>query len=193
MPCSSAMSRDSRSHRFTLAGPGTGDAMPGVFAHEQRRASPRRIERADLASTFDEALFVEHAVRRQKHLAVHVPHDRLAAAQRHVDSAVVQLVLPFLVEAQHDVEHSRRCHAGAIQLVQVAGERARGDRDLADAAFQEIAGQRGLRQAEQLRPGLQCVDLGKQIAKATEVESVVAFLGTELRDGELDTHTVKIG
>ena len=104
-PCSSAMSRVSRSQRDTLAGPGTSsvlrprsargrrgrheddlravergdrpaEAVPGIFAHEDRGASPRRVERADVATALDEALLVEQPVRRQEHLAMDVTHER---------------------------------------------------------------------------------------------------------------------
>src|SRR5687767_15304535 len=37
----------------------TGQTVPGVLAHEQRRASPRRLERAHLSPAFDEALLVD--------------------------------------------------------------------------------------------------------------------------------------
>ena len=83
---------------------------------------------------------------------MHVSHDRLAAAERHVQGAVVQLVLPLLVEPDGDVEHARSGDARAIQRVQIVCERAGRDRDFAHAAFKEIAGERGLGETQHLRP-----------------------------------------
>ena len=48
------------------------ERMPRIFAHEHRRAPPRRVERADLVAALDETLFVEQAVRRQKSLPMDV-------------------------------------------------------------------------------------------------------------------------
>src|SRR5213596_1960825 len=94
-PCSSAMPRRMRSHRTTLAGsrmpsssipvPRAGDELgplkrgdrarervPRVLADQDRRPPPARVERPDLAAAIHEALLVEHAVRGEEHLAVHV-------------------------------------------------------------------------------------------------------------------------
>src|SRR5207249_1108293 len=109
-PCSSAMPRRMRSHRTTLAGsrmpsssipvPRAGDALGTItswapwsaaivpesecHASSQIRiaARPARVERPDLAAAIHEALLVEHAVRREEHLAVHLPDARVLAAER---------------------------------------------------------------------------------------------------------------
>src|SRR5881392_1406795 len=107
-PCSSAMPRRMRSHRTTLAGsrmpsssipvPRAGDALhdhelgplecrdrprervPRVLADQDRRPAPAGIERPDLAAAIHEPLLVEHAVRGEEHLAVHLPDTGCGAA-----------------------------------------------------------------------------------------------------------------
>ena len=49
-----------------------GHAVPRILADEHRGASPRRVERANLASALDEPFLVEQTVGRQKHLAMDV-------------------------------------------------------------------------------------------------------------------------
>ena len=94
--------------RAVERGDRAGQAVPRILADEHRRASPRRVERADLAAALDEPLLVEQAVRRQEHLAMDVANRAARLAERDVHRAVVQLVVPDLVEAERDVERPRR-------------------------------------------------------------------------------------
>src|SRR5207249_8856394 len=48
------------------------ERVPGVLANEYGGAPEARVEGAHLVSPLHEALFVEHAVGREEHLAVHV-------------------------------------------------------------------------------------------------------------------------
>ena len=52
--------------------------MKDVLADEDRSTSPARVERSDGVAGIDETLFLEDAVRGQKHLSVHVQDRRVA-------------------------------------------------------------------------------------------------------------------
>ena len=128
-PCSSAMSRVSRSHRETLAGPGTSS----VFGHAPRAggadgtmmscapSSAAIVPVSECQASSQTSIAARpHGVSNarmsrprstnrsssnspyvgQEHLAMHVAHERRRLAERDVDRAVVQLVAPHLVEAE---------------------------------------------------------------------------------------------
>ena len=69
---------------------------------------------------------------------------RLTVAECDVHRTVVQLVVPDFVEAERDVERSRRGDRVAIRRVEIGSERSRGDRVVANTALQEVSGQRTL-------------------------------------------------
>src|SRR6184192_1070043 len=56
------------------------ERVPRVLADQDRRPAPAGIERPDLAAAIHEALLVEHAVRGEEHLAVHLPDTGCGAA-----------------------------------------------------------------------------------------------------------------
>src|SRR5439155_661262 len=108
-------------------------------------------------------------------LAMHVAHVRLAAAERHIQRAVVEFVLPLLVEPEHHVEHPGRSDPGPIQLAELARELPSRDRHLANASLEEVPGQRGFRKTEDLWAWIQTVELREQITQPREVRLVVAL------------------
>src|SRR2546427_12147443 len=81
--------------------------MPRVLADQDRGAAPARVERADLPAPLHEALFVEHAVGGEEHLAVDVAHTGLVATERGVEAGVVIAVLEDLVETDRHVHGGR--------------------------------------------------------------------------------------
>src|SRR6185436_13384917 len=103
-----------------------------------------------------------------------------------------QLVLPLLIEAEHHVQGAGRGHTRPIRRMQIADELSRRERYLADATFQEVARQRGLRHAQHLRPWRQRIALREDLAQAGEIALVIPLSGGELRDGELDAHPEKL-
>jgi hypothetical protein len=123
--------------------------VPGVFADQDGGPAPPRVERLHTPSSLDEPLLVEHAVGRQKDLAVDVAHPGVRAAERRVEGRVVEAVLVHLVEAEGDV-HRRRLGI-AVLAGQVVEQLVGADGEITHAAFEEVAGQRGLRRDDQLR------------------------------------------
>ena len=83
----------------------------------------------------------------------------------------------------------RAAHAGPIGLVEIAGERTCRHRDVADATLEEVSGERGLGQAEELRSRVQGVHLHEEVAKPRQVGRVFPLSGRELRHSDLDGHT----
>src|SRR5207244_10081495 len=79
------------------------ERVPRVLADQDRRPAPARVERPDLTAAIHEALLVEHAVRGEEHLAVHLPDARVLAAERRVQARVVEMVLEDLIEPDRDV------------------------------------------------------------------------------------------
>src|SRR5438128_2594341 len=69
------------------------ERMPRVLAHQDRRAAPPGVEGPDLAAASHEPLLVEHSVRGEEHLAVHVLDARVLAAEGGVETRVVEMVL----------------------------------------------------------------------------------------------------
>ena len=70
--------------------------------------------------------------------------------------------------------------------MQVRGERAGGHGELAHAALEEVAAQRRLREAHELRTRLERDGLGEQFADAREIAVVVALPRLELGERERD-------
>src|ERR1019366_8493539 len=108
-PCSSAMSRISRSHRATLPGTETPSARSNTpragEADETNttRAPPGRVERANRGAALHEPRLVEQTVRRKERLPVNV-EDLRAASAANVGEAVVEVAVQLLVEADHRVD-----------------------------------------------------------------------------------------
>jgi hypothetical protein len=202
------MSRARRSQRLTLDGPGT----PSCFGHGPRAggavgttitcapssaaivpvrlSTPRCREGPNVSSALDEAFFVEHAVRRQEHFAVHMAHVRTISAERDVHRAVEQPIAPDLVEADHDIERPGGGNRGTVCVVEVSGERSGGRGHLANTALEEVAGQCRLGQAEQGRARLERVGLREQRSNAREIAGVVRLPRLELGDGQM--HELRI-
>src|SRR5213083_871072 len=209
-PCSSAMPRRMRSHRTTLAGsrvasssipvPRAGDALgtitswapwsaaivPESECHassdKNRRPTPARVERPDLAAAIHEPLLVEHPVRGEEHLAVHVPHARVLAAERGVQTRVVEVVLEHLVEPDRDVDG--RGSRGLVLDGEIAEQRPRRHRHVPDAPFDEVAGGSSLGKNHQVHRRVELLDLRQHAADLQEIGAVVALRGAELRDSE---------
>ncbi len=118
--------------------------MPGVFTDQHRRATPRRIKRANLEAAVDESFLVEHPVCRQEELAMHMADYGLVASQRHIERAIIEGVVPHLVEPNAHIECPRCSNCGSVLRLKVPGKGARRQGDIAYAPFDEIAGERGL-------------------------------------------------
>ena len=165
---------------------GARHAVPGILTHEHCRAAPGRVERPHLAPSFDEALFVEQAIGRKKYLPVDVMDGRLAGAKRHVHRAIVELVVPDLVEPDDEIEGVRWNDGGAIGGVEVPRQRAGGQRVIASAALQEVARERALGQREHRGARLQLVDLREDLAEPAQIGRIVGLLRRELRERDMD-------
>lgn len=92
------------------------------------------------------------------------------------------MVLEYLVEADGDVE--RRGLRGLVLEREVAEQCPRRDRDLAHAAFHEVAGGDRLGGDEEVHPGLERGDLRQHPTQPLEVGGVFALDGADLGDGE---------
>jgi hypothetical protein len=173
--------------------------VPGVLADENAGPPPGEVEGADLVAALDEALLVEQPVGGEKVLAMDVA-DRCPplGAERDVHRAVVQRALEQLVEADDDVERPPVASVASgrqVGGVQVAGERAGGDGEVAHAPFEEVAGERGLRELQHVRPRIERAQRAEDVAQAGEVRGVIALARPELgeRDVEGGWHARKLG
>src|SRR6185503_12927383 len=140
------------------------------------------VERAHaLLAAIDEALLVEHAVGRQEHFAVHVTDLGSLVTQRHVQAGIVNVILELFVESDDDVDRGSLVRGGEI-----AHQCARGDRELLHAAFDEVAGGRGLGKDDQVRLRIELRRLAHDRADARDVVGVLAFGWPELGQGNAD-------
>src|SRR5678816_2030529 len=111
--------------------------MPGVLAHEHREPSPRRVERANVVSAFDETLLVEDAVGGKEVLPMHVANYRRIAAELHPHRAVVEDAVPQLVEADRDLDRARARIRCQIHSLEIGRERSGRASLLAHTALEE--------------------------------------------------------
>src|SRR2546426_10127819 len=164
--------------------------MPGVLANQNRRgAAPTGRERphAVLTAVY-EALFVEHAVRRQEHLAMHVPHVWLLLIERDVERRVVDVILKALVEADDDIDGGTLVGGGEITR-----QRPGGDRQLLDAPFDEVTRRRRLGEDDEVGLGIELSGLRDDGADARDIRVVLPFGRPELGDRKTDVrHMGKI-
>src|SRR2546427_3134627 len=114
------------------------ERVPGVLTNEYGGAAEAGVEGAHLVPPLHEALFVEHAVGREEDLAVHVLHARVLTAERRVQAGVVEAVLEHFVEPDPYVDRPFRA-CGVLPGREVLEQRPRRHRDVAHAAFHEIA------------------------------------------------------
>ena len=164
-----------------------GERVPRVLADEHRGRPPRAGEGADLVPALHEALLVEHAVRRQEVLAMDVEHLAPGRGpEPNAERAVVQRVPPPLIEPDHHLERVGTVDHRAVDPVEFAGQRAGGHGQVADPAFDEVAGRRRLRQHEQLRAGDERVHLSEQLTEPLQVRGNITFPRRELRDGQIE-------
>ncbi len=182
--------------RAVEGGDGTGEAVPGVLAHQQRGAPPRRIERTHVASPLDESLFVEQPVGWEEHLAVHMVNHRAGRCPEcHIHRAVVQGALPLFVKADDDIERAgrrdRRRHGATVGLVQLARHCPGGTGGIPHPAFEEIPGERGLGELKDPWSNrIGSVERGEQRPETRQILRESSFTGTELgqRDGQRRRH-----
>src|SRR5262249_43575537 len=111
---------------------------------------------------------------------------RLTRAECDVDRTVVELVVPYFVEAERDIDRRRRCDGASIDGVEIGGERAGGDRAIANAALEEVAGQRALGPNEHVGARAEWIDLGENRFQPLEIAAVIAFPRLDLGHGEVD-------
>ena len=183
-----ATCRCRRRHEYHLGavqrGDRAGDGVPGILADQHRGAAPRRVEGAHVAAGFHEACLVEQAVGGKEVLAMHMPHDCHVAAKRDIHHAVVQRVAPALVEADHHVDRAAGRRDRDEVVLQVGGQRAGGDRQVADAAFQEVPGEGGFREMHHVGAGNLRERLSQQAGDLRAVGGVVGLGGAELREAQ---------
>ena len=160
------------------------EGMPGVLADQDRGPAPRGIERLDATARLDEPLLVEDPVGRQEHLAVDVPDPGVTAAQAGVDRGIVEPVLVDLVEAEGDIE--RRGLGVAVLAGEIVEELIGGDRQIADAALEEVPGERRLRPHDQIRRLRPAAGLPKERAQSAEVLLIGALVRAQLGDGQAE-------
>src|SRR5437899_4829721 len=218
-PCSSAIPRTMRSQRTTEAGSvsppptvlrlaqparrrrarhddqlraleggdGRGQRVPGVLANQDRGLpTPTRLERPHaFLPTIDETLFVEDAVGRQEYLAVHVPHLGLLLVERDIQGGVVDMVLEALVEPHDDIDRRPLTGRGEI-----ARQRAGGDRELLDSAFDEIARRRRVGKDDEVGLGIELPRLRDDGADSRDVVGVLTFGRSELGQRQADVRHV---
>jgi len=156
--------------------------VPRIFANQHRRASPRRVERANLESTIDEALFIEQSVRRKKNFSMHVANDRLFSSQRYIQRTIIDGVVPDFVKSESDIHRREGWNRGAVLLVQVFNECARANRNVANSAFEEIAADGSLGKERDLRARVKRIELRENFAEVREISRVVALSRFELHD-----------
>ena len=156
--------------------------MPRVFANQHRRASPRRVECANLESAIDKALFIEQPVRRKKNFSMHVANDGLIASQRYIERTIIDGVVPDFVKPESDIHRREGWNRGAVLLVQIFNECTRANRNVAHSAFEEIAADGSLRKERDLRARVKRIELRENFAQVCEVPRVVALSRLELYD-----------
>ena len=91
------------------------DRMPRVLADQHRHSAETRVERGEMPAAREEAFLVEHAVRRQEHLAVHV-HDAMRRFRDlEVQRRVIERAAGVLEKADDDVDRRAREAPGAAR------------------------------------------------------------------------------
>ena len=160
------------------------DGVPRIFADQQCRAAPARVEGLHAVASGDEALLVEHAVRWQEHLAVHMPYAGVTAAERRVQRRVVDVIAVPLVEAERHVQVG--CATFAMHPGQVVEEPLRLHGEIADAALQEVSGERALGTDDEAGWCGKERRFAEHLAQPGKILGVAALSGPELgqRDGQ---------
>src|SRR6266511_3869902 len=161
-----------------------GERMPRVLTDQDRGGpAPTGLERAHaVLAAVHETLFVEHAVRRQEHLAMHVPDcGLLVRVERDVERRVIDVILKALVEADDDVDRSTLVTGGEI-----ARQRAGGDRELLDPAFHEVAGCCSFGKDDEVGLGIELRGLCDDGTDPRDIRVVLPFGWSELGDRETD-------
>ena len=156
--------------------------MPGVLTDQDRRASPRRVERLHAPAGLDEPFLIEDSVGREEHLAVDVADAGVAISQSGVERGVVEPVLVQLVEAEGDVE--RRGLGIAVLAREILEQLLRRHGEIPHATLEEVAGERRFRRHDQvgrLRPPPRFPEVRSEPA---EILLVGALVGPKLRNGK---------
>ena len=160
--------------------------MPCVFADEHCSTAPAGVERSDLEVAIDESLFVKQPVGREKNFPVNVPDNGTIAAKRDVERAVVDRVLPDLVEAEPDIHRLERGNRFSILLVEIADESSCSYCLVPDAALEEIPADRSFRENCNIGPRVERVHLCEDASDLRDVCGVVAFTRLELNQRKVD-------
>ena len=160
------------------------ERVPGILTDQDRGSAPPGVESLDAPAGLDESLLVEHAVGGQEHLAVDVPDARVGAAKSGVETRVVETVAVDFVEAEGDVE---RRGLRVLVLAGEVGEEALGrDGQIADAALEEVSGERGLRRHQEIRRLRPSRHLPEERAEPAEILVVSALAGAHLGNGKAE-------
>src|SRR5437762_2194297 len=93
-----------------------GETMPGVLADQHCGAAPVGVEGANLEPAIDEPLLVEKPVGGQEEFSVHVADHGLAtpSIQRYIERAIIEGVVPHLVESNAHIEGPRCSNDGCV-------------------------------------------------------------------------------
>ena len=160
---------------------GRSDGVPRIFADQDRGRPKSTREDAEFPPARVKALLIEHAVRRQEQLAVHVRDLRLRTAEPDVERAIVERAAVVFEESADDVD--RPAVARPPNAVQIGGERRRRKRELVHRAFEEVSRQRRLGEHDQI--GRRLAQLREDRAERGEVARVVTLARFELDQRDL--------
>jgi hypothetical protein len=113
----------------------------------------------------------------------------LRSAQRRIDPGVVESVSMDLVETERYIE---RWYSGFLMLLaEVVEELVCGDGEIANAALEEVPGERGLWADHQIRRFDPASNLPEKGAEPAEVLLIGSLVGTYLGDGKAE-HGLKV-
>ena len=106
------------------------------------------------------------------------------AADRHVERAIIQRVLPSLVESDRDIERASSGHRVGervpVYAIEISCQRTGGPSQVSHATFDEIAGEGRLGQVQHTRTGTQRIDAQDEATQMREIRRVVAFARLDL-------------
>jgi penicillin-binding protein 2D len=162
--------------------------MPRIFANENRSPPPIGVEGPNLKPAIDEPLLVEKSVRRQEELSMDVADNGLfsPAPQGHIERTIIERIVPHLVKPNAHIELSGGINRCGVLRLKVAGKCTSRHGDVADAPFDEVSCESGLREDGHIGSRLESIDLREYPAKSPKIGGIVAFPRLELNYDEMN-------
>lgn len=117
---------------------------------------------------------------------MHVTDQWLAAAQSDIERAIIESVVPHLVEPNAYIEGPGCTNCCGVLPLKVAGEGACCQRDVPNTTFDEVSGERGLSEDSDIGARLESVYLRENSSETGEVRNVVALSRLELNYDEMN-------